>query len=224
MAEYIDKDYVTKCLMESWANSGIPSDAKNKMLKWLNKAPTAADVQPVRIGRWELDVLDGIAGYRPVCIVCSECNIISCAGFPYCPNCGARMDGTEMYKKLIAELREYWNDGTEEIRGEAADAIEELQKQLREEKVDNVNLTGWLAEEHAKHLWIPVTERLPDDRTDVVAVCNGGAFDQLQWTELAFYCIKEDGTAEFFGIDKSITNARVTHWMPLPEPPKGETE
>lgn len=80
MADYIDKNYVKKCLMESWANSGIPSDAKNKMLKWLNKAPTAADVcphyrpnrhdrgddsycsaancevkavQPVRRGRWE---------------------------------------------------------------------------------------------------------------------------------------------------------------------------
>lgn len=36
------------------------------------------------------------------------------------------------------------------VEEQAADAIEELQKQLREEKVDNVNLTGWLAEEHAK--------------------------------------------------------------------------
>ena len=40
-------------------------------------------------------------------------------------------------------------DCIEQLLTRAADAIEELQKQLQEEKVDNVNLTGWLAEEHA---------------------------------------------------------------------------
>ena len=52
----------------------------------------SADVAPARHGRWELDVLDGTPGYRPVCIVCSECHRISYAGFPYCPMCGAKMD------------------------------------------------------------------------------------------------------------------------------------
>lgn len=95
MAEYIDKEYVTKCLMESWAHCGIPSDAKNKMLKWLNKAPTAADVQPVRRGRW-MYLYD--ENYR-----CSECGedfaLIDGTGFlgllNYCPNCGTRMDGAK---------------------------------------------------------------------------------------------------------------------------------
>lgn len=100
MAEYIDKDYVTKCLMESWAHCGVPSDAKNKMLKWLNKAPTAADVQPARRGRWEW--VEGHEG-----ITCSVCGK-RCNGpriwwkyrynvpFPaYCENCGARMDGAK---------------------------------------------------------------------------------------------------------------------------------
>ena len=31
------------------------------------------------------------------------------------------------YGELVAELREYWNDGTEDLRNQAADAIEELQ-------------------------------------------------------------------------------------------------
>ena len=35
-----------------------------------------------------------------------------------------------MYEKLIAELREYWNDGTEDLRNQAADAIEKLNKRI----------------------------------------------------------------------------------------------
>lgn len=69
-----------------------------------------------------------------------------------------------MYDELIKRLRECTaeQNGEKTLWHQAADAIEELQKQLREEKVDNVNLTGWLAEEHAKHRWIPVAERLPE--------------------------------------------------------------
>lgn len=52
-----------------------------------------ADVAPMRRGRWELNVLDGTPGYRPVVIICSECHRIGFAGTPYCPNCGVRMDG-----------------------------------------------------------------------------------------------------------------------------------
>lgn len=55
----------------------------------------AADVAPVRHGRWELDVLDGTPGYRPVCIVCSECHRINYGATPYCPNCGAHMGKQE---------------------------------------------------------------------------------------------------------------------------------
>ena len=36
------------------------------------------------------------------------------------------------------------------LMNRAADAIEELQKELQKSEEDNVNLTGWLAEEHAK--------------------------------------------------------------------------
>ena len=64
-----------------------------------------------------------------------------------------------MYDELIARIRYHIRKadfmGLKEhestrLLNEAADAIDELQNQLREEKVDNVNLTGWLAEEHAK--------------------------------------------------------------------------
>lgn len=55
------------------------------------KEITAADVAPIRRGRW-LERTDGGEG-----LVCSRCN----GGYtvydetPYCPNCGAKMDGKD---------------------------------------------------------------------------------------------------------------------------------
>lgn len=62
--------------------------------------------------------------------------------------------------------------------------------------------------------WIPVTERLPEKQADVVALSN------------------KDGGYMFVGYRGYISGewmengilhiGDVTHWMPLPEPPKGE--
>ena len=52
----------------------------------------AVDAVEVKHGRWEEDMLDGLPGYRPIVIVCSNCHRVSPSGFPFCPNCGAKMD------------------------------------------------------------------------------------------------------------------------------------
>ena len=64
--------------------------------------------------------------------------------------------------------------------------------------------------------WIPVSERLPE--RDVLVLCigaKGGMFLGITT------CLFSDGTAYF-----DVPNARrcrfATHWMPLPEPPKGD--
>ena len=46
MTEYIDREYVLKCMEDSYKSAGISAEAKAKMTRWLNKAP-AADVRPV---------------------------------------------------------------------------------------------------------------------------------------------------------------------------------
>ena len=57
--------------------------------------------------------------------------------------------------------------------------------------------------------WIPVTERLPEDDRQVLACTkHGRAFS-------AHY----DHKWKRWQVSHSV---KITHWMPLPEPPKGE--
>lgn len=66
--------------------------------------------------------------------------------------------------------------------------------------------------------WIPVSERLPEK--DVLVLCigsRGGMFlGQSPW-------LFSDGSA-YFDVPNSRRARFATHWMPLPEPPKGELQ
>ena len=65
--------------------------------------------------------------------------------------------------------------------------------------------------------WIPVTERLPEG--DKVVLCykadRGIRFGKLLDATYA------DGVQAFMDRDRTFAFG-VTHWMPLPQPPKGE--
>ena len=102
-----------------------------------------------------------------------------------------------MYDELIKNLRIYANDETDEIRFEAADAIEDLDNRL------NLHRQGKI-----RH-WIPVTERLPDEN-DVVLIT-----DSLDVG--TGYLVHGYGWISPFD---DIETSHVSHWMPLPEPPK----
>jgi hypothetical protein len=60
--------------------------------------------------------------------------------------------------------------------------------------------------------WISVTERLPENDT-YVNVATDGVVAQAYWHNDKFYAFTAIGVATVGG---------VTHWMPLPQPPKGE--
>lgn len=64
--------------------------------------------------------------------------------------------------------------------------------------------------EAGKPKWIPVTERLPEAVVDVLVIRMGETPD----IEFMLY----DGT----WVGDTPHSHQVTHWMPLPEPPKGE--
>lgn len=66
--------------------------------------------------------------------------------------------------------------------------------------------------------WIPVEERLPEDRSDVLVA----AYWHERWGVYMGWCAPERAAwSVHVGIgDRS--DIAVTHWMPLPEPPEVE--
>ena len=66
-----------------------------------------------------------------------------------------------------------------------------------------------------KTRWIPVTERLPEDRSDVLVV----AYWHERWGVYMGWCAPERAAwSVHIGIGDR-NDVAVTHWMPLPEPP-----
>ena len=94
------------------------------------------------------------------------------------------------------------------LQHEAADAIEDLEFACNRYEKDYKDLCAYLPR------WIPVTERLPSENGFYLCLYNhnhpgGVAMDDglsiLQW-----FCGR-------WNLNEIYT---VTHWMPLPEPPK----
>ena len=124
-----------------------------------------------------------------------------------------------MYDELVKRLRTYailvvfplCDDITE-----AADAIEDLSKRVDESiPKDDAEI---IIAEVAKPRWIPVTERLPLYGQDVLAVRTYGDGEKCQEVLTAHIAVWNEETGEKWW---NVTN--ITHWMPLPEPPKEET-
>lgn len=66
--------------------------------------------------------------------------------------------------------------------------------------------------------WIPVTERLPEDRSDVLVV----AYWHERWGVYMGWCAPERAEwSVHIGIGDR-NDVAVTYWMPLPEPPEVE--
>ena len=88
MAEYIKRETAVRMVMA--AKWGDGSDGAMAM-EIVASAP-AADVAPVRYGRWIYDK----KAQRPYCSVCKG-YFYGATNSPmsYCPNCGAKMDGSK---------------------------------------------------------------------------------------------------------------------------------
>ena len=105
-----------------------------------------------------------------------------------------------MREKLIELLDNFMQPGKQNTLGEFADYL--------------------IANGVTVQKWIPVTERLPEEWTNVL-VYSGGNYDVLMYrpnrrSTLCFMYQDECG----HWTEKHSPS--VTHWMPLPEAPKGE--
>ena len=76
-------------------------------------------------------------------------------------------------------------------------------------------LTARIAELEAAQRWIPVSERLPEPYTRVLACIKSGYMEvDYMYSEP----IVDVGIADFNSLDN------VTHWMPLPPSPESEVK
>ena len=139
-----------------------------------------------------------------------------------------------MYDELINSLRyeaSFAYLGSDEKRlakmmRDAADAIEELQQIANhyEEESKGWWLAACDAKEERERLkeqipkWIPVSERLPkNDEFVIVTVKDERGDYPYIYSDFGWYFAK----AECWIVDNEKRND-ITHWMPLPKPPKEE--
>ena len=139
-----------------------------------------------------------------------------------------------MYMELVGRLR---NCATQAAPCKICDMIEDrscsdtLMKQAADaiEELSNAGSAygrGWTlgydsGRAESKPRWIPVAERLPDVDEKVLTFArnkyDGSWFmDITSWTG-----VRNHDEYQFWGYGDSM---KVTHWMPLSEPPKEETE
>lgn len=125
------------------------------------------------------------------------------------------------YSELVKKLREHNGWALNETLDAAADAIEKLQKER-----DNWKTTAedwrdayyhWFENyQNDVPKWIPVTERLPESGVRVLVMrfdyVTNTPFCDLLWFD------KGEWWNRYFRGDYAVT-----HWMPIPEPPKEET-
>ena len=87
MAEYIDREYAVDAVVDVYYDTPDINLSCEKFEAAIIKIP-AADVAPVRHGRW-IDAREYCGDY-----MCSNCEALYGTNkFNYCPNCGAKMDG-----------------------------------------------------------------------------------------------------------------------------------
>ena len=133
-----------------------------------------------------------------------------------------------MYEELVKRLRkravnlkEKFSRNAELLLEltQAADAIEELEQTVEHYRGCS---DDWYKEacDYKAMLprWIPVTERLPEHWTSVIVHRKDGGIFICEYfdTSPTDECWIDDSMNVYSFYD-------VTHWMPLPEPPKEET-
>ena len=128
----------------------------------------------------------------------------------------------ELVKRLRQLAEEQMFDFERQPYLQAADAIEQLSN------AGSAYGRGWTlgydaGRDESKPRWIPVEERLPKKQGWCVACVF---YRGIQWGDITTKGFTSVCPAYYFEgtFHKVSSEAEVTHWMPLPEPPEeGET-
>lgn len=176
-------------------------------------------------GRWKTLECDmgEVGGYAPYIVV--ECSICGEAvgieqgqygwaygdPFPWkcCPLCEARMDGgneNDKKEKLVELLK--IDPCPSPFMCSPECRYSDCDNCFTERFADHLIANGVTMQE-----WIPVTERLPQNDQYALCFMQNGSFRVLQWSYIAWMWNNDNERYE---------EEDVTHWMPLPVPPKGK--
>ena len=99
-----------------------------------------------------------------------------------------------------------------ELLDEASEKLKELCGGLNDHNGNGVRTDHLIANGVTVQKWISVKDRLPENDA-YINVTTDGVVIPAYWHNDRFYAFTAIGVATVGG---------VTHWMPLPEPPKGE--
>lgn len=88
-----------------------------------------------------------------------------------------------------------------------------LEKKIATGCADHDYCAGWNDAVDAMPRWISVEERLPEPKEDVALYIRYGdvSFIRTGWRM---------GNGQFICPNDSLSGYEVTHWMPIPQPPK----
>ena len=94
MAEYIEREAVEKFIIDGLNNSDVYERFGHDAIKIVAEVHymPAADVAPVRHGRW-VEKEKYTFGTLYDCSICGNRILDNGHSWNYCPNCGCRMDG-----------------------------------------------------------------------------------------------------------------------------------
>ena len=139
-----------------------------------------------------------------------ETGSLACMGCGHARNCG--VSGCAIMREAAGRIANQ--------RTHIAALQQEIEK-LRGQNEQLREAAALVTKESAELLerrWIPVEERLPEERSDVLVV----AYWHERWGAYMGWCAPERAAwSVHVGIgDRS--DIAVTHWMPLPEPPEEE--
>ena len=93
MAEYIEREYAVDAVVDVYYNTPDINLSCEKFETAIFKIP-AADVAPVRHGRW-IEKEKYTFGVMYDCSICDNRILDNGHSWNYFPNCGAKMDGAE---------------------------------------------------------------------------------------------------------------------------------
>ena len=180
------------------------------------------------------EIVAGLRWLRP------ESGDFACDGCGWENSCGAHgcrimreaadmLENDETCDGVLRDAIEKWKKAYGTLRGKHSALLEQNGK-LRDAAAD---VTRLAAEAAVERDWISVEDRLPEEHDSIFAK----AYGTKRWTDGMFRTISdevlacvafEDGhkvtmtlrTHDGAWALSSVHRGHVTHWMPLPEPPK----